>query len=307
MSHKLSSNVIDASEAVTDPRLEKMRREAETLSPILASLRARYDHGTLLASDLVGSFILAYLSVRRPSARWASGRLPKPVIDTSAGRTVKILNYNSIPAINDASNSANNRPLTSDPENPSILVVHSKSLCDLPELASLIPEAFAKKWFGSASYTISLFEIFNTTRFTGIRKNTDDLVNHSIAQWMAGDRPFELLFHIPSPMEVLRMQADGRRVVSMLATLEDLGRFHFARLTYMAGAKLAEKDAFDFLIHDLTHMEHFVLYISYREQVGFMKSMLGICGGKPRKLFSTILFPRDKSIWSELEYLISDM
>lgn len=327
---------------VEDPRVAALRREAAMLHPILSSLRVRYDSSTISGADLVAAFILTYLSVRRPG-RWASGKLSKPIIShtissssgNSTGTTacndlslsyVKVMNYDRLDDIPPSESSTINGNESIGDLTPIALAttgvvvegrrggvregrieIRSKSIASLPELAALMPDAFAKKWFGNRGYDISLFEIFNTIKFTGIKKNTDDLVNHAMANWMASNRPFELLFHIPSPMEVLRMQANGRRVVSMLATLKELGEFHFARLTYMKGAKLAEKDAFDFLIHDLTHMEHFTHHLSYYEQVGFMRSMLSICDGKPKRLFANVLFPFDKTIWSELEYLISDM
>ena len=77
-------------------------------------------------------------------------------------------------------------------------------------------------------------------------------------------------------------------------------------LTYMTGSHVAAKDAFDFLVHDITHMEHFMSTDSHLEQVGLMKSLLNVCKGSPKKLFKE-LFPSDEYLWQELEYLISDM
>ncbi|CAE7420739.1 unnamed protein product [Symbiodinium microadriaticum] len=111
---------------------------------------------------------------------------------------------------------------------------------------------------------------------------------------------------IPTPMEVLRMQAAGERVVTMFLTKEELSSFHVAKLHYMSGQQLCAKDAVDFLVHDLHHMDHFTDPSTRDEQVGFFRAILGIGSGRPKQFFRS-LFPEDDYIWFELEYLVSDM
>jgi hypothetical protein len=50
----------------------------------------------------------------------------------------------------------------------------------------------------------------------------------------------------------------------------------------MAGAAEHHKDALEFLLHDMKHMEHFMDPTTHREQVGFCRAMLSL--GEGRKL-----------------------
>eukprot|EP00602_Paraphysomonas_sp_CaronLab_P005947 CAMPEP_0185035098 /NCGR_PEP_ID=MMETSP1103-20130426/25846_1 /TAXON_ID=36769 /ORGANISM="Paraphysomonas bandaiensis, Strain Caron Lab Isolate" /LENGTH=296 /DNA_ID=CAMNT_0027572023 /DNA_START=308 /DNA_END=1198 /DNA_ORIENTATION=+ len=118
--------------------------------------------------------------------------------------------------------------------------------------------------------------------------------------------PVILMTEIPTPMEVLRMQADGNRVVTMFTSVEQLSTCHVAKLQYMAGDQLHSRDPFEFLVHDIKHMYHFKDQATYDEQVGFFRAILSINAGKPKRFFCG-LFPTDEMLWYELEYLISDM
>lgn len=66
------------------------------------------------------------------------------------------------------------------------------------------------------------------------------------------------------------------------------------------------KDPFEFLVHDLKHMENFVDPATYQEQIGFFKCMLALNSGGPKQYFVEIL-SYDNLLWTELEYVISDM
>ena len=46
-----------------------------------------------------------------------------------------------------------------------------------------------------------------------------------------------------------------------------LSTYHIAQLFYMDGSQNHEKDAFEFLIHDLKHMENFIQEDIHSEQV----------------------------------------
>lgn len=56
-------------------------------------------------------------------------------------------------------------------------------------------------------------------------------------------------------------------MLTLFRTLEELSALHSARLVYMTGAAEHRKDALEFLLHDMKHMEHFVDPITHREQV----------------------------------------
>ena len=120
-----------------------------------------------------------------------------------------------------------------------------------------------------------------------------------------------LLFRIPSPMEVLRQQAAGERVVTLFLGREQLSRRHDAALVYMQGEQSHSKDPLEFLLHDLKHMENFVDPATYFEQVGFFRCMLklGVHGasGSSLKAFFRKECGLDIRLWNELEYVISKM
>lgn len=79
-------------------------------------------------------------------------------------------------------------------------------------------------------------------------------VARGLVAWGDGERPVDLLFEVPSPRQVLALQARGRRCVSLLD----------------AGAPTApHEDALAFAVHDLCHLEKFVDPEHHIAQRGF--------------------------------------
>ena len=68
-------------------------------------------------------------------------------------------------------------------------------------------------------------------------------------------------------------------MLTLFRNKDELSALHSARLVYMAGAAEHRKDALEFLLHDLKHMEHFVDPVTHREQVGFCRAMLSLGDG----------------------------
>jgi hypothetical protein len=169
-------------------------------------------------------------------------------------------------------------------------------------------EDFLLKRLGPGKLTV--FRIFNEGTLGALKKNTGDYINHCMSMWCAGKRPCVLLFRVPSPMEVLRQQAAGERVVTLFLTRAELSRRHSSQLVYMQGGQSHSKDPLEFTLHDLKHMEHFVNPDTHLEQVGFFKAMLGLGapgeGAGPRAFFRSAC-RLDQTLWHELEYVISDM
>lgn len=66
------------------------------------------------------------------------------------------------------------------------------------------------------------------------------------------------------------------------------------------------KDPLEFLVHDLKHMENFIDPATHQEQIGFFKCMLLLNNGTPKEYFIQTL-KYDNLLWTELEYVISDM
>src|SRR5262249_48143885 len=79
-------------------------------------------------------------------------------------------------------------------------------------------------------------------------------VHDPVVGWANGARPLELLFHVPSPREVLALQARGRRCVSLLAPEIDPS---------------PHEDGLAFATHDLCHIEKFMAAEHHQAQVGF--------------------------------------
>jgi hypothetical protein len=68
----------------------------------------------------------------------------------------------------------------------------------------------------------------------------------ALAAWLRGAWPITLCERVPSPREVLRMQADGTRPVTLIA-----------QYPRMLQPVLDKPDAFAFLLHDLEHAYQF--------------------------------------------------
>jgi hypothetical protein len=158
--------------------------------------------------------------------------------------------------------------------------------------------------------TMTILDVVNELALAGIKGNKGSrLVNDTLLQWSLGRRPFRLMIDkIPSPMEVLRMQAKGERVISIIMRNEaEIDKLHHSPLVYFdSGSSDHEKDSLEFAVHDLYHMDNFSMAAIYAEQVGFFKCMAGLNNGDPRGFFLTTL-GLDLLLWQQLEYLISDM
>jgi hypothetical protein len=214
-----------------------------------------------------GAFLLSFMAIKR-KRRWAAGLFTESIV--------------------------------SEP-------LHSLPLHKFPGLVEMLDDQYIQKKTGSFyEPDISVISVFNYLHLVGIKNNSSNFVNRTMVMWCLGRRPFVLLTHIPSPMEVLRMQAAGQRVVTMFLTTQELMSYHVAKLQYMSGQQLCRKDALDFLVHDLKHMDHFSDPAIAAEQVGFFRAMLRLSEGRPKRFFKA-MFPADEALWFELEYLISDM
>ena len=248
--------------------------EAEALLPIVTAAHVLWEQGEASAADLAGAYILAACAWRRPR-QWLAGPLKDgPMIargqDTSPPRSLALA---AVPAL----------------------------------LEALGGEPFLRKKLGQG-VELTVFGLFNEGALN-LKGNTGNYINRCMALWSAGQRPCRLLFRVPSPMQVLRQQAAGERVVTMFITRDDLGRRHTAKLVYMDGGHHHSKDPLEFTLHDLKHMEHFVHPDTHLEQVGFFKAMLGLNsgGGLGPKAFFLEGCGLDQKLYDEMEYVISDM
>lgn len=83
-------------------------------------------------------------------------------------------------------------------------------------------------------------------------------VAEGVAAWSRGERRVVVLDHVPSPLDVLALQARGARCVTLLPD-ERVPAPH--------------EDGFAFALHDLCHLENFVDPEHHAAQVGFFATV----------------------------------
>lgn len=111
--------------------------------------------------------------------------------------------------------------------------------------------------------------------------------------WSRGKIKLRLLFHIPTPLEVLQIQCQGERCLSLL-----IDEAHLLKTDER------DRDFFSFLIHDLVHAHHFwKTQDEYHGQIQFYEKMKSLVE-QNHLIQKALTEPRFKS---EFEYLISDM
>jgi hypothetical protein len=285
--------------------------EASRVQPILSHCETLYHSGEMSPSDLAGIFILSFLGLRR-SKSWSNGSLKKLISESLTSTT-----YNS-----------SSRP-------------SSIEIASVPGLLDILDESYVKKRIMKAYKNssedgipkVTVLSIFDGLQLRGIKNNADDYVNRCLVNWAYGFRPCCLMFRIPSPLEVLIQQSNGSRVITLFLTRPELERKHVSMLYYMDGMQNHAKDSFEFLLHDMKHMENFKDTSIHLEQIGFFRSFLQLSPDfsdtkkpildsgssnkkapnaielrpfSPKKFFTTVC-GYDKLLWRELEYVISDM
>lgn len=85
-----------------------------------------------------------------------------------------------------------------------------------------------------------------------------EAVPSALIAWSEGQRRVDLLFHVPTPRDVLALQARGRRCVSLL---DD------------ATSAAPHEDGLAFAVHDLCHLEKFADPAQHTGQVGFFAAV----------------------------------
>jgi hypothetical protein len=252
---------------------EDLKVMAAKAHPVIQAASDMYKASELSDYDFVGIYILALAASRRASS-WCTGRL-KPW-----------------------------------PERLSLELGSSITLDRVTGLIQLLGGIdFIHKKLGNRQRngSITVQDIFNELQLANIKHNKLGYsVNTSMVQWSLGNRPFVVMSIIPSPLEVLQQQANGKRVVTLFLTQSELAVVHTSQLLYMRGFPSHSRDAFEFTLHDLQHMEHFCDKDSHFEQRGFFMSMLQIGNGSPRDFFCTS-HGLDCLFWHQLEYVLSDM
>ena len=184
-----------------------LKVQAEIIYPFLLDCYHAYVNGKLNGCDLVGIFILSFLSIRK-SKNWCNGKLKTK--------------------INEKENYSSSR-LSRFPQllhwlNVDYLIKNLKCNSDV------------------INHSLTIVDIFNQLQFKGIKDNKTNYVNIGIVKWaeailtmneVAGITCyFELLFYIPNAIEVLQQQSTGRRVITMLFSTSNpelLAQKHYSK------------------------------------------------------------------------------
>jgi hypothetical protein len=110
-------------------------------------------------------------------------------------------------------------------------------------------------------------------------------VNRSLIAWSAGKYALEFTENVPTPMEVLEMQTQGKRIVTL------------------PREQANGKTPYEFVIHDLEHADRFfycpTLHFSQVQFFSLLKNWIRA------DLFSNLLAQEDFA--KKFNYLISDM
>lgn len=145
-------------------------KEALILHPILNIYVQKFRENDLYEYDLVAIFLLLCLSVRRPQS-WCNGRLKAPILSCES-------------------------------------CFLSVTLTQLPIFVEFLGSEYLRKILKIQSFErITVIELFNLLQLKGIKNNVDSFLNKSIVMWAARNRPFKLMFTIPSPMQVLKVSS----------------------------------------------------------------------------------------------------
>jgi hypothetical protein len=118
-------------------------------------------------------------------------------------------------------------------------------------------------------------------------------VNRTMINWGLGLWKIELLTHIPSPRELLRLQVQNTRCVTLTTNHDDIHKL-----------VLSARDPLSFVLHDLQHADHFFNQNeSLKGQLGFYSLMEQVYD-RPQ-LKQTL--KENKKFKIEFEYVVSDM
>lgn len=141
----------------------------------------------------------------------------------------------------------------------------------------------------SESYFIDLFENYKF-------KKMKPYVSEVLLNWLKGEWTMELITHIPSPTEVLELQAIGFRPVTMLVSSKRFFK-----------PVLHKEDTLAFLTHDLEHaykMNHDRGLFSM--QVNFFRKISDLMKSKSFEYSFSQCFD-DEQFKKDFDYLLSDM
>lgn len=124
-------------------------------------------------------------------------------------------------------------------------------------------------------------------------KSIPKSVHRAMIHWYNGEWEIIKMHHIPSPYELLKIQAKNQRLITLIADEERIA-------THI----LASRDPLSFALHDLMHADQFFNNTdSYKGQLGLYRLM-----AKNYELEALqLLLKSNKQFKKEFDYVISDM
>jgi hypothetical protein len=138
------------------------------------------------------------------------------------------------------------------------------------------------------SSSLNIFDFLNSYRV----KALPETCFRSLCFIVDDHYPLDLVDGEVQPLELLKIQISGRRVVALNERVEE-----------WAGSLYAGRDYLGFILHDLIHADHFFSSSVYRAgQLGFYKFALAIFS-----LSSVQKLLEDSKFKEGFEYIISDM
>ena len=159
------------------------------------------------------------------------------------------------------------------------------TLCLIPELVRLNTGFQKSPLLKNETSDSKIIEFLRNYSWKG----HTDRIRRSLYNWHLGRYPLVLWNHIPTPLELLKIQADGKRIITVFNQADEWEQLHLG------------KTAWDFIIHDLIHADHFFENSEWQSgQIAFYQFILNKWDQDMIKLARTYC-P------DQFDYLISDM
>ena len=143
-------------------------------------------------------------------------------------------------------------------------------------------------WPKKLDPSIDLHQFTRTVRIIPLPHAATNALYH----FYLGQYPLEILCYEPEPLELLKLQIEGKRILTFNP--------HFEDWPYQ---KYGERDPLSFWLHDLIHADHFFSDPQNRQgQIGFYRLIHEILS---HKILDTILLNNEFN--KSFSYLMSDM
>lgn len=169
---------------------------SSSLGGVIALLRSQSQRGLLTPVEFVAAYVVTHLITRDPSRWLGARRVPPLSASLSPSRHV-----------------ATPLPLH---QQPSLLSSSWQPFSAFPWL-DFTPSVRRKLEQSSTTNLVQLFDHWNM-------KKVPSYVNEAVVSWALGRRKVHLLFTLPTPLEVLQMQAQGYRCVTAFCEPHELTR-----------------------------------------------------------------------------------